>query len=113
MPSPAWPVFDRRINTRPVPSGRNAKSSRLSATSSARRTIFMAAGGYPDNYRKGDAISGLEAAARLPGKVFHAGATMRNSDVVTSGGRVLCAVGLGATVADAQAKTYDLVHTIH
>ncbi|MFI4891004.1 MAG: phosphoribosylamine--glycine ligase [Steroidobacterales bacterium] len=75
--------------------------------------VVMAAGGYPDAYGKGEPISGLEAAARLPGKVFHAGTAMLDSRVVTSGGRVLCAVGLGATVADAQRQAYDLVHVIH
>ena len=78
--------------------------------------VVMAAGGYPDTYRKGDPISGLDAAARLPGKVFHAGTRVDGSDgtrVVTAGGRVLCAVGLGDSVAAAQAQAYDLVRAIH
>jgi len=75
--------------------------------------VVMAAGGYPDQYRKGDAISGLDAAAKLPGKVFHAGTRAEGDRVVTAGGRVLCAVGLGDTVADAQAQAYDLVNAIH
>jgi len=74
--------------------------------------VVLAAGGYPDTVRKGDAIRGLEAAARLPGKVFHAGTASRGGEVVTSGGRVLCAVGLGATVRDAQRQAYDLVDVI-
>src|SRR5580700_11541303 len=75
--------------------------------------VVMAAGGYPDNYRKGDHIQGLDAAARLPGKVFHAGTATHGKDIVTAGGRVLCAVGLGSSVAAAQAQAYDLVHVIH
>jgi phosphoribosylamine--glycine ligase len=75
--------------------------------------VVMAAGGYPDDYRKGDPISGLDAAARLPGKVFHAGTRIQDDQIVTAGGRVLCAVGLGDTVAQAQAQAYDLVHAIH
>jgi phosphoribosylamine--glycine ligase len=75
--------------------------------------VVMAAGGYPDAYRKGDSISGLDAAARLPGKVFHAGTATEGSHIVTAGGRVLCAVGLGDTVAAAQAQAYGLVHAIH
>jgi phosphoribosylamine--glycine ligase len=75
--------------------------------------VVMAAGGYPGTYRKGDAIGGLDAAARLPGKVFHAGTELRGPEIVTSGGRVLCAVGLGAAVAAAQRQAYDLVHAIH
>lgn len=75
--------------------------------------VVLAAGGYPDAVRNGDAIAGLDAAAQLPGKVFHAGTTLRDSQTVTSGGRVLCAVGLGADVRAAQAQAYALVDTIH
>jgi phosphoribosylamine--glycine ligase len=75
--------------------------------------VVMAAGGYPESYRSGDEISGLDAAARLPGKVFHAGTREESGQVVTAGGRVLCAVGLGTTVGDAQRQAYDLVGAIH
>ena len=75
--------------------------------------VVMAAGGYPETYRKGDAIHGLERAATLPGKVFHAGTRREGSEVVTAGGRVLCAVGLGDSIADAQRRAYHLVHAIH
>jgi phosphoribosylamine--glycine ligase len=73
----------------------------------------MAAGGYPDSYHSGDEISGLDAAARLPGKVFHAGTSRDGDKIVTSGGRVLCAVGLGRSVEDAQREAYALVDRIH
>ena len=62
--------------------------------------------------RKGDAIAGLDAAAQLPGKVFHAGTRLTNNQVVTSGGRVLCAVGLGDKVRDAQRAAYQLVDAL-
>jgi phosphoribosylamine---glycine ligase len=75
--------------------------------------VVMAAGGYPEHYRTGDPISGLDAAAKLPGKVFHAGTRSEGSQVLTAGGRVLCAVGLGESVSAAQAQAYDLVHAIH
>ena len=75
--------------------------------------VVMAAGGYPDNFRKGDSISGLDAAARLPGKVFHAGTRIEGAQVVTAGGRVLCAVGLGDSVGAARDQAYGLVHAIH
>ena len=75
--------------------------------------VVMAAGGYPDAYRKGDPISGLDAAAALPGKVFHAGTRAEGTKIVTAGGRVLCAVGLGDSVGAAQHQAYNLVHTIH
>jgi phosphoribosylamine--glycine ligase len=74
--------------------------------------VVMAAGGYPDSYRKGDVIAGLDAAARLPGKVFHAGTMQRGPHIVTSGGRVLCAVGLGDTVKHARDDAYRLVKAI-
>jgi phosphoribosylamine--glycine ligase len=78
--------------------------------------VVLAAGGYPDTVRKGDAIAGLEAAAKLSldgrGKVFHAGTKAVDGKVLTNGGRVLCAVGLGDTVSAAQKKAYALVDTI-
>jgi len=74
--------------------------------------VVLAAGGYPDTVRKGDVIHGLDAAAKLPGKVFHAGTALSGDAVVTSGGRVLCAVGLGDTVRAAQRQAYDLVNSI-
>jgi phosphoribosylamine--glycine ligase len=74
--------------------------------------VVLAAGGYPDDVRKGDVINGLAAAATLPGKVFHAGTALRDEQVVTAGGRVLCAVGLGATVSAAQSAAYRLVDQI-
>ena len=74
--------------------------------------VVIAAHGYPDTPRTGDVIAGLEAAARLPGKVFHAGTQLAGDRIVTSGGRVLCAVGLGERVADAQRQAYALVDAI-
>jgi phosphoribosylamine---glycine ligase len=75
--------------------------------------VVMAAAGYPDKVRKGDVISGLTEAARLPGKIFHAGTRAEAGHVLTSGGRVLCAVGLGSKVAEAQRAAYALVHCVH
>jgi phosphoribosylamine---glycine ligase len=75
--------------------------------------VVMAAGGYPETYRKGDAVHGLERAATLPGKVFHAGTRLADGEVVTAGGRVLCAVGLGDSIVEAQRRAYTLVHAIH
>jgi phosphoribosylamine--glycine ligase len=74
--------------------------------------VVMAAGGYPESVRKGDAIEGLDRAATLPGKVFHAGTQLADGKVVTNGGRVLCAVGLGASVQAAQRQAYALVDAI-
>ena len=74
--------------------------------------VVMAAGGYPASYAKGKVISGLEGADSNTQKVFHAGTALQDSDVVTSGGRVLCVVGLGHTVADAAEDAYAAVKKI-
>lgn len=74
--------------------------------------VVLAAGGYPDHYAKGVVIQGLDQAAQLPGKVFHAGTIEKEAQVLTNGGRVLCAVGLGDSVTAAQAQTYELVKAI-
>lgn len=75
--------------------------------------VVLAAGGYPEAYAKGAVINGLAEASQLAGKVFHAGTADHAGQVVTNGGRVLAAVGLGKTVTEAQAQAYQLVKAIH
>jgi phosphoribosylamine--glycine ligase len=76
--------------------------------------VVMAAGGYPAEYRNGDVIHGLPLEEAADGKVFHAGTKLLEDDrVVTSGGRVLCVTALGNTVAEAQARAYELMKDIH
>jgi len=75
--------------------------------------VVLAAAGYPETVRKGDVIDGLDAAAALPGKVFHAGTQPADGRALTAGGRVLCAVGLGDSVRSAQAQAYALAGAIH
>lgn len=74
--------------------------------------IVLAAGGYPDSYEKGDIIRGLENTETESTKVFHAGTAGKNGNVVTNGGRVLCAVALGNSVTDAQRAAYQVVDKI-
>jgi phosphoribosylamine--glycine ligase len=74
--------------------------------------IVLAAGGYPEAYEKGDVINGLEGTETESTKVFHAGTDNKEGNIVTNGGRVLCAVALGSSVTDAQAKAYQLVDQI-
>ena len=74
--------------------------------------VVLAAGGYPERYRKGDVISGLSQASQMDGKVFHAGTADKDGATVTAGGRVLCATALGDSVAEAQANAYQLVKQI-
>lgn len=74
--------------------------------------VVLAAGGYPADYAKGDVISGLPTDNSRDRKVFHAGTTMQDDQVVTNGGRVLCATALGNTVTEAQQNAYKLVDQI-
>ena len=74
--------------------------------------VVMAAGGYPGSYNKGDIIEGLPAVKASDTKVFHAGTSLKDGKVVTSGGRVLCVTALGGTVAAAQQHAYEVVRQI-
>jgi phosphoribosylamine--glycine ligase len=74
--------------------------------------VVIAAEGYPDTPRTGDVIHGIDEAALLPGKLFHAGTRFSDGEVTTSGGRVLCAVGVGSTAKAAQAQAYELAQAV-
>ncbi|PTO90436.1 phosphoribosylamine--glycine ligase [Vibrio splendidus] len=74
--------------------------------------VVLAAGGYPADYAKGDVIS-LPTSEVEGQKVFHAGTTNNKAgDVVTNGGRVLCATALGNTVSEAQERAYALTKQV-
>ena len=73
--------------------------------------VVVAAAGYPMNPRKGDAISGLPAAADDL-KVFHAGTTLQGGQLLSSGGRVLCVTALGDKTSLAQARAYEALQGI-
>jgi phosphoribosylamine--glycine ligase len=76
--------------------------------------VVLAAGGYPDTYDKGNIIKGLPVEEIEDRKVFHAGTALQNNgDVITTGGRVLCACALGDNIKIAQEKAYHLTHDIH
>lgn len=74
--------------------------------------VVLAAGGYPGSYNKGDVISGLEGIDTELAKVFHAGTAQEGDNVLTNGGRVLCATALGANVTEAQQSAYALANKI-
>jgi phosphoribosylamine--glycine ligase len=77
-------------------------------------TVVMASRGYPGTPQKGQVISGLEEAAKLPGvTIFHAGTERRGDQIIATGGRVLDVTASGATVAEARARAYDAVSRIH
>ena len=73
--------------------------------------VVLAAGGYPASYAKGDVISEIPAATD-DAKIFHAGTKLVDGNVVTSGGRVLCATALGQTVTQAQQNAYELTKQV-
>lgn len=74
--------------------------------------VVLAAGGYPGDVAKGAAIKGLDVVTVANAKVFHAGTAVQDGEVVTQGGRVLCATALGQTVAEAQQTAYYLADGI-
>lgn len=74
--------------------------------------VVLAAGGYPDDYAKGNVIRGLPSNESEDSKVFHAGTQQKNGQTVTAGGRVLCACALGDSIAEAQNKAYQLCKQI-
>ncbi len=74
--------------------------------------VVLAAGGYPNSYEKGKAISLPETGNDPGAKVFHAGTALDGDTVVTNGGRVLCATALGFSVTEAQQKAYQLAEQI-
>lgn len=74
--------------------------------------VVMAAYGYPLHPRKGDVITGLPK-AEDDAVVFHAGTTMKDGEVVTSGGRVLCVTALADNVKQAQQRAYEVALGIH
>ncbi len=74
--------------------------------------VVLAAGGYPGSYAKGKVISGLETNTLQDRKTFHAGTEQTDGQIVTSGGRVLCATALGESVTQAQSSAYELLKQI-
>ncbi|HSH73870.1 MAG TPA: phosphoribosylamine--glycine ligase [Methylophilaceae bacterium] len=73
--------------------------------------VVMASANYPDTPRIGDAISGLPKDLQ-DAHVFHAGTTLKDGEVLTSGGRVLCVTALGETVKYAQSRAYQIAEDI-
>jgi len=74
--------------------------------------VVMAAGGYPIKYENGKQISGLELVNDDSSKVFHAGTSLKNDKFLTTGGRVLCVVGMGNNTKEAQQNSYKSVAKI-
>ena len=74
--------------------------------------VVIASGGYPEKYKIGHEVYGLEDPELNKVKIFHAGTKKTKDVVVTNGGRVLCVTALGETVSKAQKKAYEAVQKI-
>jgi phosphoribosylamine--glycine ligase len=74
--------------------------------------VVMASRNYPDNYPKGETITGLETVTELA-KIFHAGTQQHGNQLVTDGGRVLCVTALGESLQQAQQNSYAEIRKIH
>ena len=73
--------------------------------------VVLASGGYPDDPRKGDRITGLPSPAE-DCRVFHAGTRVEGGNLVTNGGRVLCVTALGDSLRMARTRAYDVINKI-
>lgn len=86
---------------------------RVEWNSGAAANIVLASGGYPDAYKKGLPITGIEEAEKIPGVVvFHAGTKQQGDTLFTNGGRVLGVSAVGATLKEALASAYKAADLI-
>ena len=84
----------------------------LAVMDTAAVTVALAAEHYPEGRDAGSPISGVEDAEELGALVFHAGTAMRDGQLVTSGGRILNVTGIGDTLEEARARTYEACERI-
>lgn len=76
--------------------------------------VVVSSGGYPGKYRKGDVITGIPEANKVDGvHVFHAGTAFKDSDIITSGGRVLGVTATGNSIAEAKRHAYEAIDKIN
>ncbi|MEM9102474.1 MAG: phosphoribosylamine--glycine ligase [Pseudomonadota bacterium] len=87
-------------------------STQIKFSEQAALGVVMAAGGYPEAYAKGNAITGLDTVTEEEAKVFHAGTRNQEGQIVTAGGRVICVTALGDNVSSAQKLAYQNVSKI-
>ena len=81
-------------------------------TSKAAVTVVLAAERYPTDGDRGGEITGVDEAEAGGALVFHAGTARHGDRLVTNGGRILAATGLGEDVAVAREAAYDAVRRI-
>ena len=76
--------------------------------------VILASAGYPESYETGKKISGLYELSNIDDvKVFHSGTCIKNKDILTNGGRVLCVTALGNDLNLSNKKTYSAIEKIH
>ena len=75
--------------------------------------IVAVSGGYPNDYKKGFKINGLDAYSLPDSLLFHAGTLQNGDDVVTNGGRVLVAVAFGENIKEATEQADYLLQQVH
>jgi len=86
--------------------GELAQSPQPTWSSNAALCVVVASQGYPETYRKGEIIGGLDAVVAAGSVVFHAGTTEKNGVWVNHGGRVLGVTTTAPSIADAQQQAY-------
>ena len=76
----------------------------------AASTVILTSGGYPEKYKKGHIVNGIENIEDVI--LFHAGLKEKNKKYVTNGGRVLAITGQGRTLNEALKKSYKNIKKI-
>ncbi|MFJ1351161.1 phosphoribosylamine--glycine ligase [Capnocytophaga canimorsus] len=116
MGDPETEVVLPRIKSDLIPIFKSLKDNTLHQTtleiiSESATTVMMVSGGYPEDYEKGKIISGIENVK--DSIVFHAGTTLKNNNLETSGGRVLAVTSFGQNFKEALQKSYESIAKIH
>ena len=89
----------------------NLHEKSFSVTEKTATTVMLVSGGYPEAYEKNKEITGFDSVDESI--VFHAGTTIKDNKVVTSGGRVMAVTSLGDTIEEALEKSYRSIHKIN
>ncbi|OAD46823.1 phosphoribosylamine--glycine ligase [Polaribacter atrinae] len=89
----------------------NLNEKSFSVTDKTATTVMLVSGGYPEAYEKNKEITGFESVDESI--VFHAGTTLKDGKVVTSGGRVMAVTSFGDTIEEALEKSYRSIDKIH
>ena len=89
----------------------NLHEKSFSVTDKTATTVMLVSGGYPEAYEKNKEITGFDTVE--DSFVFHAGTTIKDGKVVTSGGRVIAVTSFGDTIEEALEKSYKSIDKIH